>query len=251
MSKDVAKAPISIVDDDDDVRESTALLLRMEGYRVETFPSGPAFLQSAKTAHKGCVISDVRMPEMNGVELIEQMRKRAISSPVIVLTAYADVPLAVQAMKLGACDLLMKPFDLEALLSALEAALRSGSEDGLQSVRDRLATLTPREAEVVSCLLAGKTNKEIALTLGISVRTAEAHRANIMAKTGAQNLVGLINMVVASDPTQLHGLIVNDTEAYIRAHKVGSAFAACRGVDLHLKRQASLGDTPSCWRSSS
>ncbi len=124
---------------------------------------------------------------------------------MIVVTAYADVPLAVQAMKLGASDLLTKPFDIDALLALLEAA-QNNSEEALQTIRDRLATLTLRENAVLRCLLAGMSNKVIAQNLGISVRTAEVHRANIMAKTRARGLVGLIKMAVAADPAQLHGL---------------------------------------------
>ncbi len=215
VSKEATNKCVFVVDDDDDVRESTALLLRMEGYDVQTFPSGIAFLKSASAPYRSCIITDVRMPQMSGVELLLQMRKNSILLPVIVLTAFADVPLAVEAMKLGASDLLMKPFDIDALLVALEAAFRQDkSEEGLQTIRDRLATLTPREMEILSDLLAGMTNKEIAHNLGISVRTAEVHRANIMAKTRAQGLVGLIKMVVAADPTQLHGLLATGKEAY-------------------------------------
>ncbi len=227
MSKDVASRRVFVVDDDDDVRESTALLLRMEGYDVQTFASGSAFLQNMAAPSRGCLLTDVRMPEMNGVELIEEARKKSIFLPVIVLTAYADVSLAVQAMKLGARDLLLKPFDLEALLDALEAAFsQNRSEESLQTVRDRLATLTAREAEVLQGLLAGMTNKEIARDLGISVRTAEVHRANIMAKTGAQSLVALIKMAVAADPTRLHGLPAICEGDYPHIHAAESTLAA-------------------------
>ncbi len=206
MPKEAANRRVFVIDDDDAVRDSTTFLLQSEGYEVEAFSSGSAFLESVSPSYKGCVITDVRMPGINGVELIAQMRKKSIPLPVIVVTAYADVPLAVQAMKLGASDLLTKPFDIDALLAALEAALnQNNSEEALQS-RDRLATLTLRENAVLCCLLAGMSNKEIAQELGISVRTAEVHRANIMAKTQARSLAGLIKLAVAADLAQLHRL---------------------------------------------
>jgi two-component system response regulator FixJ len=151
------------------------------------------------------------MPEMDGVELIAEMRKKSILLPVIVVTAYADVPLAVQAMKLGANDLLVKPFDVNALLAALEAASnqKESQQDHLQTVRERLATLTDREVDVLHKLLDGMGNKEIAHHLGISARTVEVHRANIMAKTGAKGLTGLIKMAVAADPRQLEEFLTS------------------------------------------
>jgi two-component system, LuxR family, response regulator FixJ len=213
VSKEAANRRVFVVDDDDDVRDSTTLLLQVEGYEVEAFSSGIAFLESVAAPYKGCVITDVRMPGMTGVELIAQMRKKSIPLPVIVLTAFADVPLAVKAMKLGASDLLMKPFHRDTLLAALEAAFnQSMGDEGVQQIRDRLATLTPRETEVFRDLLAGMTNKEIANDLGISVRTAEVHRANIMAKTEAQSLARLIKMAVDADPAQLHGSLAAGSE---------------------------------------
>ncbi|QGM99615.1 response regulator [Methylocystis parvus] len=208
MQKETANRRVFVVDDEEGVRNATALLLQMEGYEVEIFPSASAFLESISAPYDGCVITDVRMPGMDGVELIAQLHKKSIPLPAIVVTAYADVPLAVQAMKLGACDLLTKPFDLDALLAALDTAFnQKGSDEGLETIRDRLSTLTHREAEVLRELLVGRSNKEIAHNLGISARTAEAHRANIMAKTRARGLAGLIKMAVAADPAQLHGLV--------------------------------------------
>jgi two-component system response regulator FixJ len=196
---------VYVVDDDDDVRDTTALLLKLEGYEVDDFASASSFLKSLSAPYNGCVITDIRMPEMDGVELIAEMRKKCIPLPVIVVTAHADVPLAVQAMKLGAIDLLMKPFDVNGLLAALKAASNQNEseQDHLQKVRERLATLTDREADVLHRLLAGMGNKEIAHDLGISVRTAEVHRANIKAKTGAKGLAELIKMAIAADPRQL------------------------------------------------
>jgi two-component system response regulator FixJ len=202
---------VYVVDDDDDVRDTTALLLKLEGYEVEAFASARSFLESVSVPYNGCVITDIRMPEMDGVELIAEMRKKSVPLPVIVVTAYADVPLAVQAMKLGANDLLVKPFDVAALLTALETASHQNEseQDHLQTVRERLATLTDREADVLRDLLAGMSNKEIAHHLGISVRTAEVHRAAIMAKTRAKGLAGLIKMAIAADPTQLQDFLAS------------------------------------------
>jgi two-component system response regulator FixJ len=206
---------VFVVDDDDDVRDTTALLLRLEGYDVEAFASGRALLESLSAPYYGCVITDIRLPEIDGVELIAQMREKSIPLPVIVVTAYADVPLAVQAMKLGANDLLMKPFKLDALLAALEAASaqNKSEEDHLQSIREHLATLTDRETDVLRALLAGKGNKEIAHHLGISLRTVEVHRACVMAKTGARGLAGLIKMGIAADPRQLQDFLATSTNA--------------------------------------
>lgn len=220
VTKDVADRRVFVVDDEEDVRNSMALLLQIEGYEVDAFPSASAFLESVSAPYKGCVLTDVRMPGMDGVELIAQMRKKSISLPVIVLTAHADVPLAVQAMKLGASDLLMKPAHIDALIAALEAAFNKNRGDkGLRAIKDRLATLTPREAEVLHALLNGMSNKEIANDLGISVRTAEVHRANIMAKTGARGLAGLIKMAVSVEPEELHGSIAarNETRLWSSA----------------------------------
>jgi two-component system response regulator FixJ len=202
---------VYVVDDDDDVRDTTALLLKLEGYEVEAFASARSFLESLSVPYNGCVITDIRMPEMDGVELIAEMRKKSVPLPVIVVTAHADVPLAVQAMKLGANDLLVKPFDVKALLAALEAASnqKESQQDHLQTVRERLATLTDREVDVLHKLLAGMGNKEIAHHLGISARTVEVHRANIMAKTGAKGLTGLIKMAVAADPRQLEEFLTS------------------------------------------
>lgn len=230
VARDASNRRVFLVDDEDDVRNSTALLLRMEGYDVEVFPSAHAFLEGSAPS-RGCVITDVRMPGMNGVELIAEMRRQSIPLPVIVLTAYADVPLAVKAMKLSAIDLLMKPFEFDALLAAVETAFHHDkSAELLQSIKDRLATLTSGENEVLCRLLDGMGNKEIAHDLGISVRTTEVHRANIMAKTGARGLAGLIKMVVAADPARLQGL-VSVKERNARPAALEASTHAARGAD--------------------
>lgn len=194
---------VHFIDDDAAMRDAVGLLLKTEGFDVRTYASAADFLQASGGKSEGCVITDVRMPEMNGLELIAKMKDERLSIPVIVLTAHADVPLAVEAMKLGAVDLLEKPFDDVALLAAIETALaRRSMEQSLsretQEIRDRLATLTRRENEILAGLLKGRSNKVIAHDLGISVRTAEVHRANIMAKMRASNLAALVKMALAA-----------------------------------------------------
>lgn len=194
---------VHLIDDDAAVRDAVGLLLSTEGFDVRTYASAPAFLKACGVESDGCVITDVRMPEMSGIELITAMKKEKMTVPVIVLTAHADVPLAVEAMKLGATDLLEKPFEDEALLAAVESALarrnvqRSRSRE-TQAIKDRLVTLTRRENEILDGLLKGQSNKIIAHELGISIRTTEVHRANIMAKMHAANLAELVKMVLSA-----------------------------------------------------
>lgn len=195
---------VHLIDDDAAVRDAVSLLLRTEGFKVNTYDTAIAFLEAAASQAEGCVVTDVRMPEMNGIALIAKMREDRISIPVVVLTAHADVPLAVEAMKLGAIDLLEKPFEDEALLAAVCAALERRSAEENRSketleARNRLATLTRRENEILAGLLKGASNKVIAHDLGISTRTAEVHRANIMAKMRAGNLAELVKMALAAN----------------------------------------------------
>lgn len=195
---------VHVIDDDAAVRDAVGLFLRTEGYEVHTYASAPAFLKTAAPHCEGCVVTDVRMPEMNGIDLIAKMKEDRIAIPVVVLTAHADVPLAVEAMKLGAVDLLEKPFEDDALLAAVAAAFerRDAAESRIResaAIRTRLASLTKRENEILAGLLKGLSNKVIAHELGISVRTAEVHRANIMAKMRAGNLAELVKMALAAN----------------------------------------------------
>lgn len=195
---------VHLIDDDAAVRDAVGLLLRTEGFKVSTYESALAFLKAASSETEGCVVTDVRMPEMNGIALIAKMKEERISLPVVVLTAHADVPLAVEAMKLGAVDLLEKPFEDEALLAAVATALQRRSAEANRSkesleIKNRLATLTRRENEILAGLLKGLSNKVIAHDLGISTRTAEVHRANIMAKMRAGNLAELVKMALAAN----------------------------------------------------
>jgi two-component system, LuxR family, response regulator FixJ len=201
---------VHLIDDDAAVRDAVGLLLRTEGFKVAPYDSALAFLKSASARAEGCVVTDVRMPEMNGIELIAKMKEERISIPVVVLTAHADVPLAVEAMKLGAVDLLEKPFEDEALIAAINAALERRNAEESRSresneIRSRLASLTRRENEILAGLLKGLSNKIIAHDLGISIRTAEVHRANIMAKMRAGNLAELVKMALAAESTANSG----------------------------------------------
>ncbi len=197
---------VHLIDDDAAVRDAVTLLLRTEGFKVNAYDSALSFLKAVSPSAEGCVVTDVRMPEMNGIELIAKMKEERISIPVVVLTAHADVPLAVEAMKLGAVDLLEKPFEDDALIAAVGAALDRRDADvnrsrESQAIKARLATLTRRENEILAGLLKGLSNKVIAHDLGISIRTAEVHRANIMSKMRAGNLAELVKMALAAEPS--------------------------------------------------
>lgn len=199
-------AVVHLVDDDAAVRDSLRLLLETENFDVRAHASARDFLASVGAGETGCVITDVRMPEMNGLDLLAEMKARRLDRPVIVITAHADVTLAVQAMKAGAVDLLEKPFDDEALLGAVRQAMRRpvAGEDPVDSesavARDRLASLTARERDVLTGVLEGRPNKIIAHELGISVRTVEAHRARLMMKMQAKSLSDLVRMSVLAPP---------------------------------------------------
>lgn len=192
---------VHIVEDDPSVGESLALLLQSAGLNARRYASAKEFLKSEPAA--GCMVCDVRMPGMSGLELLEEMKKRRIPLPAILMTAFADVPLAVKAMKLGAVDFIEKPFDDEVMVSSVRAALALRGDAGAVAARERLENLTSREKDVLAGLLKGKLNKTIAYELGVSVRTVETHRANLMAKTGAQSLSELIRMSLLAERMDL------------------------------------------------
>lgn len=191
---------VYIIDDDESVRHSLEFLLDVAGIRVRSFSSADAFLKSSPPLVGACVVTDVRMPGMSGVELAEELRSRAASIPVIVVTGHADVPLAIQAMKAGVADFIEKPFDDEVMLAAIRNALARHSNDEAavaerQVVLDLIGTLSPREREVMEGLVAGQANKAIAYDLEISARTVEVYRANVMMKMHAKTLSDLVRMV--------------------------------------------------------
>jgi two-component system, LuxR family, response regulator FixJ len=195
---------IYVIDDSPDVRDSLEVLLDVAGYRCLTFASALEFLDAVRPDWTGCAVADVRMPGMTGIELQAELVLRGIHLPVIVITAHADVPMAVAALKAGAADFIEKPFREEVLLSAIHAALSLPAVDAARpapgaAVSARLSTLSAREREVMLLLVAGNPNKSVASRLGISARTVEVHRARIMEKTGAKSLADLVRMACFYD----------------------------------------------------
>ena len=193
---------VYIVDDDEAVRDSLSALLESKGYAVTSFGSAPEFLETARSLSAGCVVVDIRMPEMDGLELQQRLIERSLGFPLIVITGHGDVPLAVRAMKAGAIDFIEKPFALEAILDSLAAAFArlatpTGQDPAAVAAASKLNLLSPREREVLEGLLAGLPNKSIAYDLGISPRTVEIHRARLMDKMGARSLSELIRLALA------------------------------------------------------
>ena len=190
---------VYIIDDDDSARGSLEFLLDCAGLRVRGFASADAFLAASPPLDGACLVTDVRMPGTNGIELLATLRGRGGEIPVIVMTGHADVPLAIQAMKAGAADFIEKPFDDELIMSAIRKAISdlSGTADGRaqkQQLTERIASLSAREREVMEALVEGKANKAIAYDLGISARTVEVYRANAMMKMHAKTLSDLVRM---------------------------------------------------------
>lgn len=194
---------VHIVDDEESVRTSTGFLLKTSGYTVKTYASGPAFLRDAEAAGPGCVLLDVRMPDMDGCEVQQIMIKRGIEMPVVVLSGHGDVPIAIKTMKAGAVDFIEKPFEKADLLAAIEVAFER--LDGVTGrARDRasatitIASLTDREHDVLAGMARGLPNKSIAYDLDISPRTVEVHRANLMIKLGVKSLSGALRIAFAA-----------------------------------------------------
>lgn len=190
---------VYIIDDDDSARGSLEFLLDCAGLRVRGFASADAFLAASPPLDGACLVTDVRMPGTNGIELLATLRGRGGEIPVIVMTGHADVPLAIQAMKAGAADFIEKPFDDELIMSAIRKVISdlSGTADGRaqkQQLTERIASLSAREREVMEALVEGKANKAIAYDLGISARTVEVYRANAMMKMHAKTLSDLVRM---------------------------------------------------------
>jgi two-component system, LuxR family, response regulator FixJ len=194
---------VHVIDDDDAMRESLAFLFKSAKVAVATYESANAFLARLQDLKSGCVVTDVRMPGMSGLDLLKRLRELNNQIPVIVITGHGDVPLAVEAMKFGASDFLEKPFDDEVLLSAVRTALSNetaGQEDQAlrAAVLQRLDSLSTRERQVLEGLVAGHPNKTIAYNLGISPRTIEIYRANVMTKMEASSLSELVRMALTS-----------------------------------------------------
>lgn len=197
------KIVIHVIDDDIAMRDSLAFLLDVNGFKPEVYESADAFLNGTSVDVARCVVSDIRMPGMTGVELVRKLKGSGSSCPVILITGHGDVALAVDAMKAGAVDFIEKPFDDEALLGAIRSALDArpaepGGGSARKEAEARLADLSPRERDVLQGLVAGKINKVIAHDLSISPRTVEVYRANIMAKTGARSMSELMRLALAA-----------------------------------------------------
>src|ERR1043165_1207059 len=197
----MATSIVHVIDDDDALRDSLSFLLGTAKLNVKTYESAEAFLAALPGVNSGCIITDVRMPNMSGVDLLRKLNELELALPVIIITGHGDVQLAVEAMKIGAADFIEKPFDDDALLNAVRAALARW-EDKSREISERsgyvekLETLSSRERDVLEGLIAGKANKVIAFDLGISPRTVEIYRANVMTKTGANSLPGLVRMAM-------------------------------------------------------
>ena len=192
---------VHVIDDDADVRQSLAFLLSTAGIAVRVHESAIAFLQALPTIEGGCIVTDVRMPGMDGIALQRRLKADKSSIPVIVMTGHGDIALAVEAMKAGAVDFIEKPFDDDALIGAIKTALSRGRESSERRsaasvVRDRLKLLSDRERQVLDGLVAGKPNKIIAYDLGIRPRTVEIYRANVMTKMQADSLSALVRMAL-------------------------------------------------------
>ena len=195
------KGIVHVIDDDEALRESLAFLLRTANIEVRTYPSAAAFLDALPDARASCVITDVRMPGMSGIDLLRRLQELKIGMPVIVITGHGDVPLAVEAMKIGALDFLEKPFDDEVLLTSVRSALMRQDGDTKRhteraEIESKLAALSNRERDVLGGLVAGRANKQIAYDLGISPRTVEIYRANLMNKMQAGSLSDLVRMAL-------------------------------------------------------
>jgi len=204
-SENAAAQPVvHVIDDDEGLRESLAFLLRSAALEVRSFESAKAFLDVLPHAIPGCVITDVRMPDMSGIELLRRLKELKIGLPVIVITGHGDIALAVEAMKMGAADFFEKPFDDDLLVASVRAVLRQqegqtkrGAERA--EIEHRISSLSGREKDVLTGLIEGRANKQIAFDLGISPRTVEIYRANLMNKMQADSLSDLVRMALLAE----------------------------------------------------
>jgi two-component system response regulator FixJ len=197
----VARPIVYVIDDDEAVRRSVAMLLASFGHATQLFASAEAFLAAQATLQPGCVIADIRMPGMDGLALQQEMRRRRMTLPVVIVTGHADVSLAVQAMKAGAIDFIEKPYSEEDLMQAVAAALERmkdarAHQAAAAAATARIAALTPRERDVLRRLVDGRPNKVIAHDLGISPRTVEIHRANVMDKLGCRSVAQAVRLAM-------------------------------------------------------
>lgn len=201
---------VYLVDDEEAIRRSAGFMLRTSGFNVESYASGVEFLKVARDLPMGCVLLDIRMPGMDGLEVQHELADRGIAMPVIIMTGHGDISIAVRAMKAGAVDFIEKPFEKATLLAALRQGFgrldRSAQRQlSAQGAATRLNVLTPREREVLDGLADGLPNKSIAFDLGISPRTVEIHRANVMAKLEVRSLSEALRLVFAAAEAQEAG----------------------------------------------
>jgi two-component system response regulator FixJ len=192
---------VHLIDDDEGVREALAILLTEAGFMVRSHKSGSDFLGMLSSIETGCIVSDIRMPGVDGLELQQRLKEAGYALPLIFITGHGDVQMAVQAMRSGARDFIEKPFDDNVLIDAIHLAFkntRAGvTAEPTAEIRARMASLTPREVDVLECLVMGKPNKITAHDLGMSIRTVEVHRAHIMQKMQAHSLSELVRMAIS------------------------------------------------------
>jgi two-component system response regulator FixJ len=198
-------AIVHLIDDDEAVRQSLAFLLATAGHAVRVYDSAESFLLAPPAGAVGCIVSDVRMPGMDGLALLKRLKEIGVHLPVVIMTGHADIPMAVEAMKAGAVDFIEKPFDDEVLLSAIRIALGRLGQSAEKSaeiaaIRAKLDSLSERERQVLDGLVSGNPNKTIAYDLDLSPRTVEVHRANLMIKMGANSLSDLVRMALTAAP---------------------------------------------------
>lgn len=199
----VSSKLVHIVEDDESMRRSTSFALKTSGYAVTTWNTGTAFLKEVKHAEHGCILLDIRMPEIDGLEVQQILAERGVAMPIVIMTGHGDIGIAVRAMKAGAVDFLEKPFEKAALLGAVESAFDriARADDVLARAEEAdviLGILTPRERDVLEGLAQGRPNKTIAFDLGISPRTVEVHRANVMAKLEVRSLSDALRIAFAA-----------------------------------------------------
>jgi FixJ family two-component response regulator len=205
MSENLPKSDIFIVDDDRSVLDALSAVFALQGYKVSGFSEGPSFLAAARVSRPSCVILDVKMPGLSGLDILKELDAEAYGAPIFMISGQGDIPMAVDAIKLGALDFIQKPFDADTLLSRVREGTaawrrrRDGSEEGYPRLRNFAGRdlLTPRECEVLALIAGGLSNKEAGRELGISPRTIEVHRARIMDKLGAKNAADLVRIVLS------------------------------------------------------
>lgn len=199
-----ASPTVFVVDDDEPVRDSIAMLLHSVDIRHQTFATAQEFLDAYDASQTGCLVLDIRMPGMSGLELQEKLVEANAPIPIVFITGHGDIPMAVEAMKRGAIDFIRKPFRDQELLDRIHEALNADANnrsefEAVADIREKVALLTPREHEVFERVTRGQANKVVAIELGISERTVEIHRSQVMQKTRARNLAELVRMKLALD----------------------------------------------------